>query len=496
MFYLSSFVVSSFRTIGILLFFLGGALLFSLVVSVIFLEDQWWVFLISGGISFLLGGILYFSLRFHEVPELKIREGFFIVSVTWLLFALIGAIPYYLSDILDYTDAFFESMSGLSTTGSSVLGGKNSYGMANPDIEDLPYGLLFWRSLSQWLGGMGIIVLSIAALPLLGLRGIHLFQAESPGPSLEKMTPQLKGMAKLLWITYFALTILLFFLLWLDPSMNWFDALNHAMTTMATGGFSTKNKGIIFFDSWYVEMVIAFFMWIAGWSFSLWFLISSRNILGIWKNVEWRFYTFYILFFIVLLLMLFSLTSYSFSDSFRYAVFQAISITTTTGFVSHNYLIWPDFLHVILLILFFSGGCSGSTGGGIKMIRIRILLENIKQEFFQILHPNAVLVNRIGSQPVPSLILRQVLTFFLVYIGCVVVGTALISLLGYDVFSAFGSAITCLGNIGPGWGEFGPTESFAHVPAVGKWILSFLMLIGRLELFTVLVLFSPSFWRM
>ena len=490
------FSSSSFRIIGVLLFFLGGVLLLSLIISIALLEDKWWVFLVSAASSFLLGGILYFLFRSYRLSALKLRDGFFIVSIAWILFALVGALPYYLSGVLDYTDSFFESMSGLSTTGASVFGGKNSFGITNPYVESLPYGLLFWRSLSQWLGGMGIIVLSIAVLPLLGIKGIHLFQAESPGPNPERMTSQLKETAKLLWLTYCVFTIALFFLLWLDPMMNWFDALNHAMTTMATGGFSTRTDSIAFFDSWYVEMVIVIFMLIAGGNFGLWLFIVQGKTHNVVKNAEWRFYIFYVMIFIVVLLFLFLWdSSYSWDQSFRYVVFQAVSIITTTGFISHNYLIWPDFLHVILLLLFFSGGCSGSTGGGIKMIRIRILLENVKQEFIQILHPNAVLVNRIGKEPVPTSLLRQVLIFFLVYIGCIVLGSVWISLLGYDVFSSFSAAATCLGNIGPGWGEFGPIENFAHVPVMGKWVLSFLMIVGRLELFTVLILFVPSFWK-
>ena len=484
-----------FGVVGAFIFFMGFALLLPMIIDFICQEDTWMAFLISALISFLLGGSLFYI--FKPKRELKNREAFLIVSLTWLGLSAVGALPFVLTNVLSsYTDAFFETMSGLTTTGATIFGGVTDLGQKNPDIEMLPKSLLFWRSLAHWLGGMGIIVLSIAILPLLGFGGMQLFQAETPGPTADKLTPRVQHTAKLLWVVYAGFTLVEFLLLWIHPSMDWFDAINHAFATMATGGFSTKNGSVADFNSVYIDVIIIIFMYLAGVNFALHYRMLTGKFDAFLSNRELRFYTLVSVgSVIVISLSLFWQSGLSLGDSFRYGGFQAISIITTTGFGTADYDIWPTVAFIVLVLLFFTGGCAGSTGGGVKMIRWLILIRNSFKEITQTLHPKAILPVRIGRYTVEPAVIRTVLSFFILYIFIFATVAVILAFMNIDFMSSIGASIACLGNIGPGFSSFGPTDNFAAIPTLGKWVLSFAMMIGRLELFTVLILFSPKFWR-
>ena len=481
--------------LGAIIFFMGFALLVPVIIALIYNEPEWKAFLYSALIAFISGGALYSIFKRKE--DFRVREGFLIVTLTWLILSLIGALPFIISEVLpSYTDAVFETMSGLSTTGATIFGGTTNSGYTNPDIVSLPMSILFWRSLTHWLGGMGFIVLSLAILPLLGIGGMQLFQAESPGPTTEKLTPRVRETAKLLWGVYVAFTAAEFLLLWAHPAMGWFDALNHAFATLATGGFSTRDASVAAFDSIYIDVVITIFMYLAGINFAMHFRLLRGETKAFFTSRETRFYSLIVgiaILFISFSLWLFN--DYSLGSAFRYGAFQAVSIVTTTGFGTDNYELWYSFGAFFLFLLFFTGGCAGSTGGGPKMIRWMIIIRNSFREFKQIVHPQAVLPIRIGDKTVDRNIQRTVLSFFVLYIMVFGIGALTMSIMGYGFESAIGASIASLGNIGPGWGVFGPTENYAKLPDIGKWVLIILMMIGRLEIFTVLLLFTPSFWK-
>lgn len=481
--------------LGAFIFFLGFALLLPMIIAFVYDEEVWHTFLYSASIAFVTGGILYYLFRTDE--ELRIREGFLVVSLTWLFLSFVGALPFVISGILpSYTDAVFETMSGLTTTGATILGGTTSWGFVNPQIESLPQSMLFWRSLAHWLGGMGIIVLTLAILPLLGVGGMQLFQAESPGPTTDKLTPRVQETAKLLWGVYVAFTGIEFLLLWAHPSMDWFQAINHAFATLATGGFSTKNASIAAFDSAYIDAIITLFMFLAGINFAMHFRLLRGNVESFFNNRETRFYSLITAISIIAIsgsLWLFD--GYNIGRAIQYGAFQAVSIITTTGFGTDNYELWHSFGAFFLFLLFFTGGCAGSTGGGVKMIRWMIIIRNSFREIKQIVHPKAILPIRIGDKTIDYNIQRTVLSFFVLYLIVFGTGALIMATMGYDMQSAIGASIACLGNIGPGWGEFGPTDNFAQIPIIGKWVLILMMMIGRLEIFTVLLLFSPTFWK-
>ncbi len=481
--------------LGSFVFFLGFALLLPMFIAFIYEEDVWHTFLLSASIAFTVGGGLYYFFRPEN--ELRIREGFLVVSLTWLFLSFVGALPFVISGILpSYTDAVFETMSGLSTTGATILGGTTSWGYANPEIETLPMSMLFWRSLAHWLGGMGIIVLTLAILPILGVGGMQLFQAESPGPTTDKLTPRVQETAKLLWGVYVAFTGAEFLLLWVHPSMDWFDALNHAFATLATGGFSTKNASIAAFDSAYIDAIITLFMFLAGISFAMHFRLLRGDTESFFNNRETRFYSLITLISILAIsssLWLFD--NHSILEALRYGAFQVVAIVTTTGFGTADYELWYSFGAFLLFLLFFTGGCAGSTGGGVKMIRWIIILRNSFREIKQIVHPKAILPIRIGDKTIGPDIQRTVLSFFVFYLIVFGIGALIMATMGYGLESAIGASIACLGNIGPGWGEFGPTDNYAQIPLIGKWVLILMMMIGRLEIFTVLLIFTPTFWK-
>lgn len=481
--------------LGGLIFFLGISSIFPAIIALIYGEPSWSAFLITAVGAMILGGGFFWAFRPRE--ELRMREAFLIVTLAWLIGSLVGAVPFVISGALEsYTDSVFEAMSGLSTTGATILGGVTSDGIQNPAIEDLDNSLLFWRSLLHWLGGMGIIVLTLALLPLLGIGGMELYQAEYSGSTSDKLTPRIQETAFLLWTVYIGLTGVQFLMLWVHPSMDWFDAINHAFSTLATGGFSNLNDSVAGFDSVYVDVVITVFMFLAGINFAMHFKLFSGDVNSFLKNREIRFYTVITLLFVVGVSGgLWLIEDQSFGDALRYGSFQVVSIVTTTGFGTYDYALWLPFTSFLLFILFFTGGCAGSTGGGIKMIRLMIIAKNIGREFKQIIHPQAVLPVRVGQRVIEAPILKTILGFFMVYFLIFAVGALIMSFLGYDFMSAMGASIASLGNIGPAWGDFGPTDNYAEIPYFGKWVLLILMMIGRLELFTVLVIFTPWFWK-
>ncbi len=485
------------RITGILLVIEGAFLLTALPFSLYYGGDDnlafalfnpqadFWPLLITALITTGFGGILFFSTG-HQVKKIiGKREGYIIVSLSWVIISLFGALPFVLSGAIpSYTDAFFETMSGFTTTGSSIL----------TDIEIVPKGLLFWRSMTHWIGGMGIIVFSLAILPFLGIGGMQLFIAEVPGPTPDKLHPRITATAKRLWGIYFLLTFVETILLMLG-GMNLFDGLCHAFGTMATGGFSTKNASIAAFSP-YIQYVITVFMVLAGVNFTLHFLALHGKFKEVSKNEELKAYLLTILFAVFIsIVALLAATSSPIEQVFRESLFMVVSIITTTGFVTADYLLWPISIWFLLLLLMFIGGSAGSTGGGIKVVRHLLLFKNSRLEMKRLMHPQAVLPIRMNGKPVSPDIIFNVLAFFLIYIIIFAVGSLVMSLLGIDFESSIGSVAASLGNIGPGFGSVGPVCNYAHIPDTGKWFLSFLMLLGRLELFTVLILFSPSFWK-
>lgn len=473
------------RVLGFLIFVEGVAMLLALAVSVIYGEYDTKAFLISSGICIGLGGVIA-GLTNGTKKDIGKREGFIIVALVWIVFSFFGSLPYILSNsIPNFTNAFFETISGFTTTGSSILN----------DIEALPHGILFWRSISQWLGGMGIIVLSLAILPVFGIGGMQLFVAEVPGPAPDKISPRIRQTAKTLWVIYLGFTLTEIVLLWIG-GMSLFDAICHSFTTMATGGFSTKQVSIAHWSSPFIQYVIVVFMFLAGTNFTLSYLALKGKFKSVFKNEEFKYYVIFILGFTALIFIGLLISSeMGIEKAFRDSLFQVVSIITTTGFATADYLLWTPFLTILIFALFFFGGSAGSTGGGIKIMRIVLLLKNSYYELRRMIHPHAVIPVKFNKRTVDPKIITNVLAFFMLYFIIFAVSTILFTLIEPDMESAMGAVATSLGNIGPGFGNVGPSENFLHISPLGKWFLSFLMLLGRLELFTILVLFSPTFWK-
>jgi trk system potassium uptake protein TrkH len=470
---------------GTLLLLVGSMMALSLVWAFVY-DEAWTPLGISAAITLGSGALLRLLNRNNKNKEVKKRDGFLIVAFGWIGMSLFGSLPYIISgEIPSFINALFETISGFSTTGATIL----------TDIEVMPKCLLFWRSMTHWLGGMGIIVLTVAILPLLGVGGMQLFVAESPGVTPDKLSPRITETAKRLWLIYFVLTGLECLLLW-GAGMTFFDAINHAMATMATGGFSTKNASIAFYTQPAIHYIIIVFMFLAGINFTLLYLGFTGRFKNLLHNEEFRKYAINILIvggFVSLGLIFFN--DYLPEKGIRNAFFQVISLITTTGFVTDNYSLWPNFLSFILFILLFTGGSTGSTSGGIKMMRLIVLIKNSFLELRRQLHPNAILPVRLNGKAVPQDITNNIAGFVLIYLIIFFLGSLVMSMMGLDFMTATGSVAATLGNIGPGIGNVGPVDNFSAIPAGGKLFLSFLMLLGRLELFTILVLFTPHFWR-
>ena len=473
------------RALGALVLVEAFFMLLSIPFSIYYKENDILPILYSALITAFGGSMLYLIAGRRKRRHVGKREAYIIVSLAWVIISLFGTLPYLLSGTIpNFTDAFFETISGFTTTGSSIIN----------DIEAVTKGVLFWRSMTHWIGGMGIIVLTLAIMPLLGVGGTQLFAAEVPGPAPDKLHPTIKGTAKRLWLIYVVLTFAETILLMLG-NMSLFDALCHAFGTMATGGFSTQNASIAAYGS-YIQYVIIFFMFLAGVNFSLHYFMSHAKWKKVFQNEEFRFYSgLIILASILVSILLYTTQGSDFETTIRNSLFQVVSIITTTGFVSDNYLMWPSFAWFIIFLLMFTGGSAGSTGGGIKALRLLLLFKAASTQLKKLVHPRAFIPVRYNGRAVKDDIVFSIMAFFLFYIISFVVGAFLMSAIGLDFKTAIGSTISSLGNIGPAIGNVGPVDNFANIPPVGKWILSFLMLLGRLELFTILVFLSPGFWR-
>lgn len=476
--------------VGILLILLGGLMLTSLIFSLGNDHESTTAILKAAITSSGIGAIIWW---FNKGANKHIgkREGYLIVACGWLSISIFSTLPYLFSDVFhSATDAMFESVSGLTTTGATVL----------KDIEAVPNALLFWRSLTQWIGGMGIIVLTIAIFPLLGIGGVELFVAEAPGPTSDKIHPRIKETAKRLWFIYVGLTVVLTIIL-IVGGMSGFDAINHAFTTMSTGGFSTKNASMAYFDQPSLQYPITFFMFLAGINYTVIYYGLKGKIGKVWQSDEFRGY----LILVIVLILYVTITHYNHTDhdletSFRYISLQIISIVTTTGYVTMDYTSLTPSITFIFFTLLFLGACAGSTSGGIKIIRLVTLLKNSVLEFKRIIHPKAVIRIKVDQKLVSGRIMTHILVFLLLYLTIFVIGSAIMSIVLKDfnqpLLTSMGAVATSLGNVGPAIAELGPLDNFAAVPALGKWILLFIMLLGRLELFTILIIFTPYFWRM
>ena len=414
------------------------------------------------------------------------REGFLVVSLIWVVFSVFGMLPAYWScEIPNITDAFFETMSGFSTTGATII----------QDVDNYPHGLMVWRCLQQWLGGMGIVVLSLAILPLITEGSMSLFSAEATGPTKEKIHSKISFTAKIFWSTYIGLTALNALFLWLG-GMEVFDAICHALTTLSTGGFSTKGAGLGYWGSPNLEYITIVFMFLGGTNFTLFFYLFKGKFKKIFSNEELKYYILIILVFSLLIfgsLMLHHI-EYSLENAVRDSLFYVVSMITTTGQITTNFMMWPPFVFTLLWIVMLLGASSGSTSGGIKVARIVLLVKNSYYEFKRQIHPNAVIPVRYNDQIVQTQIINNVLAFVVVYMIVVLISTVLFTATGLNFEDAFGASASALGNVGPSIGTIG-TGNFSHFTPAAKWLMSFLMLVGRLELFTVLILLTPSFWK-
>jgi len=473
-------------------------MLLSTLISLIY-QDGVTIELFTSGIAVLIIGVILMLLTKKHSKVMNKREGYLVVTFGWVVMALSGAIPYMVTNTIpSFTSAFFETMSGYTTTGATILN----------DIEIVPEGVLFWRSTTHWIGGMGIIVLAIAILPLLGIGGMQLFAAEAPGPSADKLHPRITDTAKRLWLIYFGYTVAETILLKV-AGMSFFDAINHSMSTLSTGGFSTKNASVAHWnDQPIIQYIIIVFMFLAGTNFVLSYYAFKGKVQRALGDEELRLYFKFIVSFTVIVALIiyfradFAISTIDhpqvwgkFEASVRHGLFQVLTVITTTGFITADYTLWTPFLMVFFFGIMFLGGSAGSTAGGVKVVRHLILIKNGFLEFKRALHPNAILPVRYNTKAIAGEIVFNILGFFILYMLSFIVGALVFSMFQIDFQSAVGLSASSLGNIGPALGNFGPVNNYAALPPLAQWWSSFLMLIGRLELFTVLILLTPFFWR-
>ncbi len=475
-----------FRILGLLLMVFSIALLPPIFVSLIYQDSALQAFITALAITFAVGAALWLPVR-HRRQELRTRDGFVVTVMFWLVLAVSGSLPLMLADNpgLSFTDAFFESMSGWTTTGATVLTG----------LDDLPQSILFYRQFLQWLGGMGIIVLAVAILPMLGIGGMQLYRTETPGPMKDsKLTPRITETAKALWYIYLTLTISCALGFWI-AGMSLFDAICHAFSTVAIGGFSTHDASIGYFDSGLIESVAMFFMIISAFNFALHFYAwRYRSIRHYFADAEVRtLLTVLAVVAVITVLTLINNQVYDTPDALRFGLFELVSIATTTGFATTDFSLWPIFLPFLLFFMAFMGGCAGSTGGGLKVIRVLLVYKQGSRELKRLIHPNAVIPIRIGGRPVDDRIVEAVWGFFSVYLMLYLIMCILLLATGMDFVSAFSAVGACMNNLGPGLGAV--AAHYGEISDFAKWVLSFAMILGRLEIFTLLVLFTPTFWR-
>jgi len=466
-----------------LLFILSASFLFPLLFSISLRDGLHFLFAFQMigmfGLAFLLRHL------FPKPTELSLREGFLAVSLTWVLCSLLGALPFMISGAIpSLTDAFFETMSGFTTTGASIL----------TDIEALPRSLLVWRSTTHWLGGMGVIALAVAILPALGVGASQLFKAEAPGPIKEKISPRISETAKLLWIVYLLFSVVETLLLMLG-GLDFFESLCTTFGTMATGGFSPRNASIAAYNSPYIDYVVIVFMFLAGANFNLHYW-ALRGKITAYRDSEFRFYTSVTLLAVGIIVFARWVAGTLWSESMiRSSLFQTVSVVTTTGFITDDYEAWPLVTQIILLLLMFIGGCTASTGGAIKNVRVYVLFKYLLSELKKVFHPHGVFPVKVRDKSLADSTVSNIVGFIILYILLFVLGVLCMAGMGLDLATSIGSVAATLGNIGPGLGEVGPVDNYSAVPILGKWVLSFMMLAGRLEIFTVLVLLMPRFWR-
>jgi trk system potassium uptake protein TrkH len=469
--------------VGLLQLFVAVAMLATGLLALAYGDGDAQAFLISGAIVLVVSAVVYRLTRFDD--DVTAREGFAIVTLAWVATAISGGLPYLLAGVIaSPVAAVFEAMSGFTTTGATVF----------LDIEALPHGVLFWRSMTHWLGGMGIIVLVIAVLPYLGVGGMQLFRAEVPGPTTERLRPRVAQTAELLWLVYVGLTIVLA-LLYFMGGMGPFDAINHSFSTMATGGFSTRNTSMVEMSP-YIQWVTIVFMYLAGVNYTLHFRAVTGKVMY-FRDYEWRFFTIALLLAALAIgvLNLMSGNAAGLEPAARDALFQVASIVTTTGYVSADYEFWTPAAQMILLSLFFLGGMAGSTAGGIKVIRVMLVLKRAANEIRKHLHPRAVFVTRIGGKPVKEDLVVRVVAFVMLYLMLCLAGALALALTGVDPLTAIGGSIASVGNVGPAFSELGPTDYYGWLSTPGLAVLTFLMMVGRLEIYTVLLLFHPELWK-
>lgn len=463
-------------------------MLVPVIISVIYNENDVWAFIISALITTSFGFILETATKPPErIKEIQRKEGFLIAALFWFAASIFGAIPYLIYGVFNHpVDAWFESVAGFTTTGATVL----------TDLEVVPYGMLFWRSFSQWLGGMGIIVLGIAILPRLAVGGMQLMGLEAPGPTTEKITPRIAETAKKLWGVYLLLSFLLIVFL-LFAGMPIFDSVLQSFSTMSTGGFSPNSLSVGFYNSSIIDVIITIFMFIAGMNFVLLYWSLRGDFKRLTRNSELKYYFFLNL--SVILIVSFELWSTiypNFFEALRYGSFQVISISTGSGFSTANFDLWPSFSKWFLLMLMFFGGCAGSTTGSIKIIRIMVLFKKGYQELHKIIYPHAIVPIRVNAKPISPEIVSSITSFFLIYLFIFLISTFIVMAAeDLPIITAISACAASIGNVGPGLGEVGPAGNYANLSSFTKIVLSFLMLIGRLELFTILVIFTPAFWR-
>lgn len=483
---------------GLLLLCNGGFMLLAAVVSGIYKDGATLSITLASITTMFAGVFAMYYTRGHR-KEVKQKEGYIIVTFGWIVMSLSGMLPYVFSGAIpDITNAFFETISGYTTTGASII----------DDIESMPKGILFWRSLTHWIGGMGIIVLAIAILPLLGIGGMQLFAAEAPGPSADKLHPRITDTAKRLWLIYVGYTLAETLLLKL-AGMSFFDAINHSLATLSTGGFSTKNASLAHWnDQPLIQYIVILFMFLAGTNFVMSYFAFKGKVQKVLKDEEFRFYVL----FIVIATVMAGLVIYFRADiteltpgypmvlgkaesAFRHSLFQVIAVITTTGFVSADFTAWTPFLTIFFFGLFFLGGSAGSTAGGIKVMRHLLIIKNGILEFKRTLHANAIIPVRYNNKTVKEHIVYTIIGFFVLYMLLFIIGAMVLGFLGLDFESAVGGAASSLGNVGPALGSLNPVSNFNGLPDLAKWWCGFLMLAGRLELFTVLILLTPYFWK-
>ncbi len=486
---------SIFNVLASISILLGLTMLFAASWSYLYSEPDLKGILLSSAITIFINLSLWFFTK--GKITLSIKDGFAIVTLVWISTAVFSTLPFILTGAIpNITDAFFESASGVTTTGASILGNSETMPHLTNGIESLSKGILFWRSFIQWVGGMGIIVFSIAILPLLGVGGVQLFRAEVPGPVPDKIKPRVQETAKTLWALYIALTMTQVVFLYFG-GMNFFDSLCHSFTTIAIGGFSTKNASIAHFNSAYIDYVIIIFMFIAGVNFTLhWKAIIFQKPLVYFRDGEFKFYAFLIALTTCIIILNLSLINGELTHNiFRKSLFQVMSILTTTGFTTSDYTSWGSFSQMLILLLMFVGGSAGSTAGGMKIARIMVVAKYSLSEIKHLLHPRAVIPVKIGQQSINEEVIRSTLGFVLFYVMVFVFVSIILAALGLDLESSFGATAASLGNVGPAHGSVGPASNYAQIPDLAKWLLAFCMFLGRLEIFTVMVFLSTLFNR-